>query len=243
LRFQWLGTVVTAAVIIVGIAHASQVDVATGGHGKQQNQESTKVEEIGARSAPEAKEAENGVRTEKVIKRTPIKFKIEYQLTRSLGAGRMKQAQAGKDGVTETTFEVQVKNGRVIGKKLIDSKKIPPTNSVVQIGAAGYKTSRGTWTRTKVMTMEATAYDPSAGLKHPTFTTATGLRAQYGVVAVDPRVIPLGTKVFVEGYGFAIAADTGGAIKGNRIDLCMATNAMCRQFGRRKVKVHILSPK
>jgi len=227
----------------VGVAHAKQVDVATGGQGKQQKQESGKVEEISTRSAPEAKEATDGVRTEQVTKRTPIKFKTEYQLTRSLGAGRMKQAQAGKDGFSEAIYEVQVKNGRVIGKKLIDTKKTLPTNAVVQVGAAGYKTNRGSWTRTKVLTMEATAYDPSAGLKHPTFKTATGLRAEYGVVAVDPRVIPLGTKVFVEGYGFAIAADTGGAIKGNRIDLCMATDAMCRQFGRRKVKVHILSPK
>jgi len=50
-------------------------------------------------------------------------------------------------------------------------------------------------------------------------TTATGLRAGYGVVAVDPRVIPLGTKLFIPGYGVAVAGDTGGAIKGNKIDL------------------------
>lgn len=91
------------------------------------------------------------------------------------------------------------------------------------------------------MTMNASAYDPSAGRgRNATFRTATGMRAAYGVVAVDPRVIPLGTHVYVEGYGFAIAADTGGAIKGNRIDLCMPTDRECRIFGRRPVKVHIL---
>jgi 3D (Asp-Asp-Asp) domain-containing protein len=50
-------------------------------------------------------------------------------------------------------------------------------------------------------------------------TTATGLRAGYGVVAVDPKVIPLGSRLYIPGYGFAVAGDTGGSIKGNKIDL------------------------
>lgn len=86
--------------------------------------------------------------------------------------------------------------------------------------------------------MVATAYSP----EEPGLTdhTATGLRAQRGVVAVDPRVIPLGTRVHVEGYGNAIAADTGSAIKGNRIDLCFDTLAECNAYGRRMVRVEIL---
>ena len=55
----------------------------------------------------------------------------------------------------------------------------------------------------------------------PYMRTATGLPATYGAVAVDPRVIPLGTKMYIEGYGYAFACDTGGAIKGNRVDLAM----------------------
>ncbi|MBI4733746.1 MAG: 3D domain-containing protein [Rubrobacteridae bacterium] len=66
------------------------------------------------------------------------------------------------------------------------------------------------------------------------------MRAQKGVVAVDPRVIPLGTRLYIEGYGEAIAADTGGAIKGNRIDLCYNTPGECFKFGRQTVKVHVL---
>ncbi|MCD4670722.1 MAG: 3D domain-containing protein, partial [Actinomycetia bacterium] len=53
--------------------------------------------------------------------------------------------------------------------------------------------------------------------------TATGLRARVGIVAVDPRIIPLGTKLFIPGYGEALAADTGGWIKNYRIDLCFET--------------------
>ena len=78
--------------------------------------------------------------------------------------------------------------------------------------------------------------------------TATGMKAQYGVIAVDPRVIPLGSRVYVESsdggkswvYGFAIAGDTGGAIKGNRIDLCYNTKAECYQFGRKSATVYVL---
>ncbi len=84
--------------------------------------------------------------------------------------------------------------------------------------------------------MKATAYSAGHGCG---YITANGSKAQYGVVAVDPRVIPLGTKLYIEGYGEAVAADTGGAIKGDRIDLCYNSNAECIQFGRRDVVVHI----
>jgi 3D (Asp-Asp-Asp) domain-containing protein len=60
-------------------------------------------------------------------------------------------------------------------------------------------------------------------------------------VAVDPKVIPLGTNLYIEGYGYAVAADTGGAIKGNKIDLCFEeSNSELRKFGRKNVTVYIL---
>jgi peptidoglycan DL-endopeptidase CwlO len=60
-------------------------------------------------------------------------------------------------------------------------------------------------------------------------------------VAVDPSVIPLGSKVYVEGYGYAIASDTGGAIKGNKIDVYMNSNEECFAFGRRTVTVNVIA--
>lgn len=73
--------------------------------------------------------------------------------------------------------------------------------------------------------------------------TATGINLMEHpnakVVAVDPRVIPLGTKVWVEGYGYAIAGDTGGAIKGHRLDLHFATKSQATNWGRRTVRVKI----
>ena len=75
--------------------------------------------------------------------------------------------------------------------------------------------------------------------------TATGinLKANPGlkVIAVDPNVIPLGSKVWVEGYGYAVAGDTGGAIKGNKIDLFMPDKSDALAFGRKQVKVKILN--
>ncbi len=70
--------------------------------------------------------------------------------------------------------------------------------------------------------------------------TATGARCRRGVIAVDPRVIRLGTRLYVEGYGECVAGDTGSAIKGMRIDLFMDRESECNRWGRRRVKVVVL---
>ena len=96
----------------------------------------------------------------------------------------------------------------------------------------------------KAMTLNATAYCPCSKCcgSYSNGYTASGMKAGYGVAAVDTRVIPLGTKLYVEGYGYCIAADTGGAIKGNRIDLCYGTHsaALSSGFGHKNVKVYII---
>ncbi len=78
--------------------------------------------------------------------------------------------------------------------------------------------------------------------------TATGRAPVYGVVAVDPSLIPLNSKLYIEStdggqswiYGFCVAGDTGGAIKGNRVDLCYSTVEQCYSFGRRNCRIYIL---
>ncbi|WP_300410576.1 cell wall-binding repeat-containing protein [Lagierella sp.] len=92
----------------------------------------------------------------------------------------------------------------------------------------------------KVMTVKATAYSMNEpGLS---WRTASGidLRQNSKVIAVDRRVIPLGTRVYVEGYGYAVAGDTGGAIKGNKIDVHMNSVSECYNWGVRTVKLYIL---
>ena len=86
----------------------------------------------------------------------------------------------------------------------------------------------------------ATGYSPDPRENGGYTTTATGLPIGYGAAAVDPRVIPLGTKLYVEGYGYALACDTGGAIKGKRIDLAYDSYRLANTKGRKKVRVWIL---
>ena len=93
--------------------------------------------------------------------------------------------------------------------------------------------------------MESTAYDPSPESNSLEWAgiTALGWHTRYGIAAVDPKVIALRSLIFVEGYGFAWAGDTGGDIKGKRIDLCYNTTKEALSWGRRKTKVYILSGK
>lgn len=94
----------------------------------------------------------------------------------------------------------------------------------------------------KALTMKATAYCPCSKCNHP-YTgqpSAIGLPLKKGIAAVDPQVIKLGTRLYVEGYGDAIAADTGGNIKGNRIDLCFNTHSEALKWGIQNVKVYVL---
>ena len=70
-------------------------------------------------------------------------------------------------------------------------------------------------------------------------TTATGLPVGWGVAAVDPNVIPLGTRMTIPGYGAAVAADTGGAVAGATIDVWFPTEAQARAWGRRTVTILI----
>lgn len=95
----------------------------------------------------------------------------------------------------------------------------------------------------KTMTVEATAYTAYCDGCSGTTANGTNLRANPNlkVIAVDPRVIPLGTKVWVEGYGEAVAADTGGAIKGNKIDVFIPNLSNAYEWGRRTVTIKILN--
>lgn len=90
----------------------------------------------------------------------------------------------------------------------------------------------------RVLYMSATAYSPQdPGLSS---RTATGTKLRYGVIAVDPTVIPLGTRVFIPGYGEATAEDTGGSIHGDHIDVAFDTHREALAFGRQYVEVYIL---
>jgi len=169
--------------------------------------------------------------------------------------GKTTVKSEGSDGLKETSYMIVKRDGEVVSKEAVSEKILKePVSRVTEYGTIlpASLSRSGNVRATKVLTMTATAYDlsyESCG-KRPGQRgygiTASGMYAQRGVVAVDPRVIPLGTKLYIETadgsfvYGNAVAGDTGGAIKGNKIDLFMDTRAECMQFGRRTVKVYIL---
>ena len=148
--------------------------------------------------------------------------------------------RAGKPGVKLCKRAMWKKDG-VVTVQWIQSERVIhwPTPAVV---VRGNLPSRAGITGRRVLSMVATAYDPGPGScgRGATGRTCIGLRAGHGVIAVDPRVIPLGSRVFVDGYGEAIAADIGRAIKGHIIDLCFSTRGEAMRWGRRTVNVVVL---
>lgn len=176
------------------------------------------------------------------IEKKSIEPSVSYEFSRTVGRGRLVKAHDGKPGQVKRTYRIILRDGKAVGKELIKEERTEPTDTLFLMGRSGFQSSRHSFGRSRVLTMNASAYTNSPYENGGTGKTAMGYAADYGHVAVDPRVIPLGTRLYIEGYGFAIASDTGGAIKGNRIDLCVgSSNAAAMQFGRRKVKVHVLS--
>lgn len=165
----------------------------------------------------------------------PVAFRVEKRPDNHLERGEEQVLRAGEEG----RVRYLVKRGPYGQETLNETIVAEPVPELVAAGMANIvETSRGAQRFESVRTMVATAYLPTDG--GGAGITATGIRARYGVVAVDPSVIPYGTQVYIPGYGVAVAADTGGAIVGDRIDLCMESYNEAISFGRRSVKVYIL---
>ncbi len=192
-----------------------------------------------------------------------IPYESKERENKSLASGKKKLVQKGVPGEKTVSYKITYEDGVEVSRDVVSEKvttqPIPQIREVGTKKAANYtiasagtiQTSRsGNLAYSKVISANATAYDASSCGKSPSHPgygiTATGAKAGYGIVAVDPRVIPLGSKLYIESadgsyiYGSAVAADTGSAIKGNRIDLCFNTRAEAIRFGRRAVKVYVL---
>ena len=183
----------------------------------------------------------HGFQTKKIeTHQVEVPVAVQYERVDTLPKGEEKVLQEGVVGLDEVEEEIHYKQGDVIDTKELQRKTITPMQpKVVQVGTREVEVSRSYDRVREVITMEATAYLPTDGGGDG--ITATGIRARHGVVAVDPNVIPLGTRVYIPGYGEAIAADTGGDIVGNRIDVVLEDYGSAMQFGRRTVDVYILS--
>ena len=189
------------------------------------------------------------VREEIVTQKIVTPYKVIKRETDTLDKGQIRVLQEGQNEEKEVKYKLVYEDNKLVAKVPVEEKIINPLiNKIVLIGTAGvHVTSRGEVIRySKELTMIATAYDlsyESTG-KNPGDKyygiTYSGIPARQGVVAVDPSVIPLGTRLYIEGYGYAIAADTGSAIRGNRIDLFYEDSRKARSYGVKRVKVYIL---
>lgn len=140
----------------------------------------------------------------------------------------------GANGLNQQIVRITYEDGKEVTRDVLEQKVLrSPVNQVISRGAQT-SISRGgrTINFSKAIVVRASAYSSGS-------TTATGSSVHYGVVAVDPRVIPLGSSLYVEGYGDGVALDTGGAIKGNRLDLYMNSVEAANSWGVRAVVVYI----
>lgn len=144
--------------------------------------------------------------------------------------------QEGVAGEKEVIYEVVIKDGKEVSRNVKATKVI--SNPITEVTVVGTKKelalasfSRGSESYGDVIYCESTAYYGD-GIT-ATGTVPVSARGGRGTIAVDPRVIPLGSLVYVEGYGEAIAADTGGAIKGNIIDIFVDSHEEAITWGRK----------
>lgn len=188
--------------------------------------------------------------TDEIITTTEeIPFETKKVENPEMEEGTEKVTQEGKNGVLQITKKQYYYKGKVqkleeVGREVIEE----PVDKIIEVGTKKKEEPKQTtaeaagtidgMTFKKAINMVSTAYTPyDSGC---TGVTASGMAASKGVAAVDTSVIPFGTKLYIPGYGIAIAADTGGAINGNRIDLCYNTLSEAYGWGRRNVTVYIL---
>jgi len=170
-----------------------------------------------------------------------------HRLTPALLPGTSKVVAHGAPGLVEIDARYSQRDGGPVHRTILWSRVIEPARPRVVADGIGYSPlaafeahgiAHMAFLARDAMLMVATAYTASCGGCDG--MTAIGRRAGHGIVAVDPRVIPLGTHLYIPGYGPAIAGDTGGAIVGRRIDLGFDTIRDAMLFGRRDVKVYRL---
>ena len=187
------------------------------------------------------------VKTETIQETKPIDFKTVIEKDNNTLESHSKVLQKGVNGEKSITFNLTYENGKEVSREVIKETVIKePQNKIIVQGTLPIISfSRGDSSKNsgKILNVKATAYWAVNGVN--TTYTASGRKAVrnpngYSTIAVDPNVIPLGTKVYVEGYGYAIAADRGSNVLGKFIDVYFNTLDEARDWGVKYLKVQIL---
>jgi len=171
-----------------------------------------------------------------VVEEKKIPFQTIRRKDNTLNKGATQVIEPGKEGIEENRYRITFVDGNEMERELLESsvtKKPEPrviAEGTVQLASRG----GNTFSFHRELTVTATAYT------HTGRNTATGKKPVKGTVSVDPRVIPLGSRLYIDGYGYGVAQDIGSSIVGNRIDVFLETEAAARKWGRKTVKLYIL---
>lgn len=187
------------------------------------------------------------IRAGEVIKVTRVEVRTEtveeelaYGVVRrqdlELERGITRIIQRGQKGLQRTEYRVIYEDGQEVKREIVKQEVLKaPVPQIVAVGALSQVSRGGQTLRFKhAFWATATAYT------HTGRRTATGAIPRVGTVAVDPEVIPLGSRLYIEGYGFGIAQDVGSGIQGERLDVFLDTEEAARRWGVRQVKVYVL---
>ena len=188
-----------------------------------------------------------------------IPYQTEYVEEKLMLKGDEEVRTEGVNGQLTHTVSVTYFNGKEVSREVVSSKEtIAPVNEVIAQGTFEAEKGKLTIGDGIIVTADGKiyTYDGTMKAKATAYThtdagcdkiTATGTTVHWGTVAVDPRKIPYGTKMFIVSndgkfvYGLSAAEDCGGSIKGNRIDLYMPTTSQCFSFGVRNCTIYFLS--
>lgn len=199
------------------------------------------------------------VKTETIKQTKPIEFKTVIKKDNKSLKSQSKVSQKGIQGKKSLTLNLTYENGKEVSRKMISEVIVnkPQNKIIVQGTMPQVAISRGDSSISskktvnvddakssgKIINVKATAYWAFNGVNNT--YTSSGAKAVrnpsgYSTIAVDPGIIPLGTKLYVEGYGNAIASDKGSGIKGNFIDVYFNTRKEALNWGVKYLKVQIL---
>lgn len=197
--------------------------------------------------------ANGSVRVTRVVswdktEKRKIGEQVVHRIDFSLSPGTTKIVAKGAPGEREVMVRFTQRDDQAVSASIVSSYVVKkPRPRIIAEGVGEYaafeRFARGgiehtSYVAANALAMIATAY--TANCIGCSGITASGRPAGHGIVAVDPGVIALGTKLFIPGYGFAVAGDTGGAIRGRRIDLGFNSIRDAMLFGRREVVVYRL---
>ena len=189
------------------------------------------------------------VKYEEETEEKEVEYKTITKKDDKLAKGTKKVLKKGATGQEEVTYKVRYENGKAVKKEVIAKKVIKkPVNKVVAVGTYVAPTAKKSQKETAAASTGEFKYSKkytgiaSAYYEPPGSMTASGMTVGVGRIGVNPDVIPYGTKLYVTGYGYCVAADCGWGTTGmGRIaDLYMNSEAECEQWGIREVTMYVL---